>query len=212
MGDASQKVSAWPTRSGAITSRRRMVKRSSDASIPSGPVKSPPPRLYRKSRGQGAQLCYQSHILMENRNGLIVDHELTPASGTGERKAAVDMVTRLPGNHRVTVGADRGYDSADFIDDLRCRNATSHVAQNTKNRRSAIERALTHSRVAECGVAAIPVYCDATWRWARSFSGDPADVPDFPHPYRRRVRCAQPGSGFGLNGRAGTRPCGTGPE
>jgi len=69
-------------------------------------------RLYRKSRGQGAQLCYQSHLLMENRNGLIVDLELTPASGTGERTAAVDMVTRLPGNHRVTVGADRGYDSA----------------------------------------------------------------------------------------------------
>lgn len=99
----------------------------------------PEARLYRKSRGQGAQLCYQSHILMENRNGLIVDHELTQASGTGERTAAVEMVTRLPGNHRVTVGADRGYDSADFIDDLRCRNATPHVAQNTKNRRSAID-------------------------------------------------------------------------
>ncbi len=99
----------------------------------------PEARLYRKSRGQGAQLCYQSHILMENRNGLIVDHELTPASGTGERTAAVDMVTRLPGNHRVTVGADRGYDTADFIDELRCRNATPHVAQNTKNRRSAID-------------------------------------------------------------------------
>ena len=65
---------------------------------------------------------------MENRNGLIVDHELTPASGTRERKAAVDMVTRLPGNHRVTVGADRGYNTPDFIDDLRCRNATPHVS------------------------------------------------------------------------------------
>jgi hypothetical protein len=60
----------------------------------------PEARLYRKSRGQGAQLCYQSHLLMENRNGLIVDHELTPASGTGERTAAVEMVTRLHGNHR----------------------------------------------------------------------------------------------------------------
>ncbi len=99
----------------------------------------PEARLYRKSRGQGAQLCYQSHILMENRNGLIVDHELTPASGTGERTAAVEMVTRLPGNHRATVGADRGYDTADFIDDLRCRNVTPHVAQNTTNRRTAID-------------------------------------------------------------------------
>ena len=100
---------------------------------------NPEARLYRKSRGQSAQLCYQSHILMENRNGLIVDHELTPASGPGERTAAVDIVTRLPGNHRVTLGADRGYDSADFIDELRCRNATPLVAQKTKNRRSAID-------------------------------------------------------------------------
>lgn len=83
---------------------------------------------------------------MENCNGLIVDHELTPASGTGERStAAVDMVTRLPRNHRVTVGADRGYDTADFIDDLRCRNATPHVARNAKNRRSAIDgRTIRH--------------------------------------------------------------------
>jgi len=99
----------------------------------------PEARLYRKSRGQGAQLCYQSHIQMENRHGLIVDHELTPASGTGERTAAVDMGIRLPGSHRVTVGADRGYDTADFIDELRCRNATPHIAQNTMNRRSAID-------------------------------------------------------------------------
>jgi transposase len=95
--------------------------------------------LYRKSRGQGAQLCYQSHVLMENRNGQIVDHELTSTSGTGERVAAVEMVTRLSRNHRVTVGADRGYDSADSIDDLRCRNAMPHVAQNTTNRRSTID-------------------------------------------------------------------------
>jgi hypothetical protein len=59
--------------------------------------------------------------------------------GTMERAEAVDMIMRRPGNHRVTVGADRGYDAADFIDELRCRNATPHVVQNTKNRRSAID-------------------------------------------------------------------------
>ena len=94
---------------------------------------SPGGRWYRKSRGQGVQLCYQSHILIKNRNGLIVDHELTPASGTGKRKAAVEMVSQLSGT-TATVGADRGYDTADFIDDLRGENATPHVAQNINNR------------------------------------------------------------------------------
>ena len=88
-------------------------------------------------RYQSHILC-QSHILMENRNGLIVDHELTSAGGTGERTAAVDMVTRLPGYHRVTVGAARGYDTGRFIDPLRCLNVTPHIAQSTMNRRPAI--------------------------------------------------------------------------
>ena len=113
-----------------------MEKRSSDTHATET---DPEAWLYGKGWGRGAQLVYQSHILMENRNGLIVDHQLTPASGTGERTAAVDLVTRLPGNHRVTVGGDRGHNSADFVDDLRCRNATPHVAQNTTNRRSAID-------------------------------------------------------------------------
>lgn len=76
---------------------------------------------------------------MENRNGLIVDHELTQASGTAERDAAAAMVSRLPGRHRVTIAADKGYDTADFVDRLRCLSATPHVAQNTRNRRSAID-------------------------------------------------------------------------
>ena len=99
----------------------------------------PEARLYRKSRGQGAPLCYQSHILMENRNGLIVDHELTSASGTGESTAAVEMVNRLPGSNRGVVAADRGYVTADYIDELRSLNATPHIAQNTKHRRPAID-------------------------------------------------------------------------
>jgi hypothetical protein len=136
--------------------------------------RDPETRLYRKSRGQGAPLCYQSHIRMENRNGLIVDHELTPASGTGERTAAVDRVTRLPGNHRGTVGADRGYGSADFVDELRCRNAVPHVAQNTKNRRSALDgRATCHPgyTVRQC----IPQRIEETFGWGKTI-GPPRQV------------------------------------
>lgn len=76
---------------------------------------------------------------MQDRNGLIVDHALTQASCDGERTSDVEMIARLPGNRRVSVGADRGYGTVEFINDLRCLNVTSHVAQNTKTRRSAID-------------------------------------------------------------------------
>ena len=81
---------------------------------------------------------------MENRNSLIVDCELAPASGTAERTAAVDRVWQLPGSHGVTVGADRAHDTADFIDELRCQNATAHVLQNTMNRSAAIDARTTY--------------------------------------------------------------------
>ncbi len=99
----------------------------------------PEARSYRKGNAHPAILCYQSHLLMENRNGLIVDHELTQASGTAERDAAAAMVSRLAGRHRVTIGADKGYDTAEFVAHLRCLEAIPHVAQNTRNRRSAID-------------------------------------------------------------------------
>ncbi|OOG24335.1 transposase [Thioalkalivibrio denitrificans] len=104
---------------------------------------SPEARSYRKGNAHPAILCYQSHLLMENRNGLIVDHELTQASGTAERDAAAAMVSRLAGRHRVGVGADKGYDTAELVAHLRCLEAIPHVAQNTRNRRSAIYRRTT---------------------------------------------------------------------
>jgi transposase len=94
---------------------------------------------YRKSDNQPARLGYLGHVLMENRNGLVVDTRLTQATGTAEREAAIAMVEARPGNQRVTVGADKGYDTADCVDRLRCANATPHVTQNTRNRRSAID-------------------------------------------------------------------------
>jgi len=99
----------------------------------------PDARLYRKSPGTGAMLCFMGHTLMENRNGLIVQAELTRADGHAERQAALDMVQRhSPGStRRRTLGADKGYDSADFIADLRRARVTPHVAQ--KARHSAID-------------------------------------------------------------------------
>jgi IS5 family transposase len=87
-----------------------------------------------------ARLAYMGHALMENRNGLVADARLTLATGTAERDAAVDMVDAIGGSHRITVGADKGYDAREFIDRLRERNVTPHVAMNVSNRRSAIDQ------------------------------------------------------------------------
>ena len=103
----------------------------------------PDVRLYRKSKGKEAKLCYMGHALMENRNGLVVDTRLTKASGTAECDAAVSMIEKIPGVRRVTVGADKHYDTADFVASLRSCDATPHVAQNDTNRTSAIDTRTT---------------------------------------------------------------------
>jgi transposase len=102
----------------------------------------PDARLYRKGDGQPARLVYMGHVLMENRSGLVVDTEVTPADGYGERYAALTMVEAVPGD-RVTLGGDKAYDDAGFVAELRHMIVTPHVAQNTKNRRSAIDARTT---------------------------------------------------------------------
>jgi transposase len=102
----------------------------------------PDARLYRKGDGQPARLVYMGHVLMENRSGLVVDTEVTTADGYGERHAALTMVEAVPGD-RVTLGGDKAYDDAGFVAELRHMNVTPHVAQNTKNRRSAIDARTT---------------------------------------------------------------------
>jgi hypothetical protein len=92
-------------------------------------------RLYRKEPGQPAKLAY----LGENRHALVVDTRLTLATGTAEREAALEMVADRPGQRRITLGADKAHDAAEFVADLRELNVTPHVAQNTTNRRSAID-------------------------------------------------------------------------
>ncbi len=99
----------------------------------------PDARLFRKGRGKEAKLCHMGHVLMENRHGLIIDATLTHATGTAEREAALTMLGRLDGRHRITLGADKAYDVADFVTTLRDLKITPHVAQNAVNRRSAID-------------------------------------------------------------------------
>ena len=76
---------------------------------------------------------------MENRHGLVVDTRVTEATGTAEREAAIDMIEQVPGWDRITVGGDKAYDTHDFVGHLRSMKATPHVAQNDRNRASAID-------------------------------------------------------------------------
>lgn len=99
----------------------------------------PDARLYKKAAGQAARLCHMGHVLTENRNGLVVQADLTPATGTAERDAAIAMIGALEGAHPVTLGADKAYDTLDFVAGLRRLGVTPHVAQNNKGRRSAID-------------------------------------------------------------------------
>jgi transposase len=100
----------------------------------------PDARLARKGKGKEAKLCLAGHVLMENRHGLAVDVLLTHATGTAEREAALAMLDRRPDpGPRATLGADKGYDTREFVAQCRARHVTPHVAQNTTGRRSAID-------------------------------------------------------------------------
>jgi transposase len=99
----------------------------------------PDARLYKKADGAAARLGYLGHVLLEHQSGLIVDTMVTPADGHGERDAALVMIQRRPGRHRLTVAADKAYDARDFVAGLRAMTVTPHLAQHTTGRRSAID-------------------------------------------------------------------------
>ncbi len=110
----------------------------------------PEAKLYRKSDGQPAKLCYMGHVLMENRNALLVKARLGEASGTAERTQALALIDgHRPGMRRVTLGADKAYDVTDFIAALRERNVTPHIAidghltKTGKRRKTAIDTRTT---------------------------------------------------------------------
>ena len=110
----------------------------------------PDARLYKKAQGQPSRLCYIGHVLTDNRHALVIDAETTRASGTAEVDAALTMLDRRPGKHRLTVGADKNYDQQRFVEGARAAGVTPHVAQNTRGRRSAIdERTTRHAGYAQ---------------------------------------------------------------
>jgi transposase len=95
--------------------------------------------LAKKGAGKEAKLSYTGNVLMENRNGLVTEVEVLQAHGTAERDAALMMMESIPGDQPVTVGADKGYDTKDFVAEARNMSVTPHVAQNNKGRKSAID-------------------------------------------------------------------------
>lgn len=99
--------------------------------------------LAKKGTGYEAKLSYRGHVLVENRHGLVVEAELTAATGTAERDAAAAMATTIATSRRATLGADKGYDTHAFVAACRRLAITPHVAQNTKHRRSAIDARTT---------------------------------------------------------------------
>jgi transposase len=101
-------------------------------------------KLYKKAKGQEAKLAFLGHVLMENRNGLVVETRLTAATGTAEREAALEMMGAKPKRGRVTLGGDKGYDTREHVAGLRQLKVTPHVAQNTERRGgSAIDQRTT---------------------------------------------------------------------
>jgi transposase len=106
-------------------------------------ISDPDARLARKGN-TGARLCYSANAMTDNRHGLIVDTEVTHADGTAERECALLMISRLRRRKgRRTLGADKGYDTRDFVSGLRVYGVTPHVAQHTRGRRSAVDRRTT---------------------------------------------------------------------
>ena len=108
----------------------------------------PDVRLYKKAPGDASRLAYLGHVLMDNRHGLIAGEQVTTADGTAEVDAATQLVNEFGGTRHITLGADKGYDRQGFVQDLRDRNVTLHVARMWKgsaiNVRTTRHRGLCH--------------------------------------------------------------------
>ena len=143
----------------------------------------PDARLFRKSNGQSSTLCFMGHALMENRNGLIVDCEVTKACGTAEREAALTMIkrsrkgqSRTVRQTRVTLGADKGFDAQDFVLALKARNVTPHIAINARTystgtvRKTAVDGRTTRHKGYEISQR-IRKRIEESFGWAKTIGG-----------------------------------------
>lgn len=126
--DESKREPSGPDDPGNATVNFHGEKRSNQTHQSST---DPDARLTRKGNGQEAKLAFCGNVMTENRNGLVVETELEIASGTAEREAALEMMDRIEGQHRITVAGDKAYDTKDFVRQAREKGATPHVAQNT---------------------------------------------------------------------------------
>ena len=131
------KGASRPRRPTIPETRRSISMASAAANATHASTTDPEARLMRKGTGREAKLSYHGHVLMENRHGLAVDGCVTQATGLAERETALAMATNLPAG--ATLGADKGYDVAGFVDALRQLGVTPHIAQHTTHRRSAID-------------------------------------------------------------------------
>ncbi len=102
--------------------------------------------LAKKGPGKEAKLSYMGHTVMENRNGIVVQAEASQATGTAEREIAAKLLDQLPGKHRKTVGADKNYDTKNFVAACREKKITPHVARNDKRRGGSAIDGRTSSR------------------------------------------------------------------
>jgi transposase len=130
----------------------------------------PEARLMRKGNGQPAKLSYMGHALVENRNGLLVDLRVSTATGKAEREVAGAMLDDHERPARTTLGADRAYDTRDFVDDCRQLGVTPHVAQNTTNRRSAID-ARTTRHVGSSISQRLRMRIEQVFGWGKTIGG-----------------------------------------
>lgn len=132
----------------------------------------PDAKLYRKGRGQEAKLSYLGHVLVENRNGLIVGAMATTADGRAERDAAILMVhERWRKRNRIrTVAADKGYDSRDFVQTMRGMRVSAHVSQNNRGRRSAIDARTTRHAGYQISQKKRPLI-ERTFGWMKAVAG-----------------------------------------
>jgi transposase len=130
----------------------------------------PDAKLYRKGNNHESRMAYLGHVVIENRHGLVVGAQVTTADGHGERAAGRSLMAEVPRALNATLGADKAYDTADFVEAMRAQGVTPHVAQNTSNRRSAIDRRTTRHVGYAMSQACRP-YVERPFSWVKTIAG-----------------------------------------